>query len=212
MKHLLQVRDLSFSYPGRHVFTAWSADFASGVSWVRGSNGSGKSTLLKLLVGALPSLSGSLSVNGVDLTQAALDYKREVYWCGPGAIAFDHLRPHEYFAFMRGVYPRFDVAAARAFAEDVGLTPFMGKRLREMSTGTQRKVWLAAAFNAGTAVVLLDEPLIALDQSSLRTVRERLGRCAEDAATAWVIVSHDGLGAAAEARARVITLEEAPAV
>jgi len=109
---------------------------------------------------------------------------------------------------MRGLYPRFDGDGALAFSEQIGLAPFMAKRLREMSTGTQRKVWLAAAFSAGTAVVLLDEPLIALDQASLRAVRERLARCAEDRATAWIVVSHEGLGEAAESLAQLIELEE----
>ncbi len=207
---VLQVQDLSFSYPGRHVFTGWSADFRAGLTWVRGSNGSGKSTLLKLLAGALPPLAGRIAVRGVDQGAAPLDYRREVFWCGPAAIAFDHLRPPEYFAFLQGLYPHFDSAAAQAVAAELGLTPFMGKRLRELSTGTQRKVWLAAAFAAGTAVVLLDEPLNALDMASVRSVRARLQGCAQDATTAWVVVSHDGLAGVdqAEPAATVLALDE----
>jgi ABC-type multidrug transport system ATPase subunit len=190
---VLQVQDLSFSYPGRPVFTGWSADFKPGLSWVRGSNGSGKSTLLKLLAGALPPLAGRIAVRGIEQAAAPLDYRRDVFWCGPAAIAFDHLRPLEYFGFLLSLYPRFDSAAAQTVAAELGLTPFMGKRLCELSTGTQRKVWLAAAFAAGTAVVLLDEPLNALDMGSVRKVRARLLRCAQDVSTAWVVVSHDGL-------------------
>jgi ABC-type multidrug transport system ATPase subunit len=207
---VLQVQDLSFSYPGRHVFTGWSADFAAGLTWVRGSNGSGKSTLLKLLAGALPPLAGHITVRGIAQATAPLDYRREVFWCGPAAIAFDHLRPPEYFAFLLGLYPHFDSAAAQAVAAELGLTPFMGKRLRELSTGTQRKVWLAAAFAAGTAVVLLDEPLNALDRASVRKVRTRLQACAQDSATAWVVVSHEGLADPdqAEPAVTVLALDE----
>jgi ABC-type multidrug transport system ATPase subunit len=206
---VLQVQDLSFSYPGRHVFTGWSADIHPGLTWVRGSNGTGKSTLLKLLAGALSPLAGSLTVRGIEQAASPLDYRREVFWCGPAAIAFDHLRPLDYFAFLQSLYPRFDGLAAQAVAAELGLTPFMGKRLRELSTGTQRKVWLAAAFAAGTAVVLLDEPLNALDMASVRSVRARLLRCTQDSTRAWVVVSHDGLGEAEQA-ATVMALDEAP--
>ena len=206
---VLQVEGLSFSYPGRHVFTGWSHGFATGLSWVRGSNGSGKSTLLKLLVGALTPLTGRLAIRGIEQASAPLDYRREVFWCGPGAFAFDHLRPLEVFAFLRSLYPRFDAAGAAALSVALGLTPFMGKRLSELSTGTQRKVWLAAALHAGTAVVLLDEPLAALDQASLGTMRARLADCAEETQTAWIVVSHEALGAA-EASAEWLNLDPSP--
>ena len=165
---LLQVRDLAYSYPARHVFAGWSADFAPGVTWVRGANGSGKSTLLKLLAGALPPLAGRLAVRGVDAAAQPLAYRREVFWCGPGAIAFDHLKPPEYFAFMRSLYPRFDTAAALARASALGLTASCAR--------------------------------------GCPSVRGALAGCAVDPAAAWIVVSHEALGAAAEARAAVLEL------
>jgi ABC-type multidrug transport system ATPase subunit len=204
---VLQVDDLSFSYPGRPVFTGWQHAFGPGVTWVRGSNGSGKSTLLKLLVGALPALTGRFALNGQATDPNRPEHRLSVYWCGPGAVAFDHLRPAEFFGFLLGLYPCFDTVAAQELAVELGLTPFLDRRLREMSTGTQRKVWLSAAFCAGTPVVLLDEPLNALDMRSVRVVRERLARCAQNPATAWIVVSHEGLGEA-EAQAAMLTLVE----
>ena len=195
---VLRVQALSFSYPARHVFTAWSADFAAGLTWVRGSNGSGKSTLLKLLAGALPPLAGHLQVQGIAAAAQPLDYRREVFWCGPGAIAFDHLQPPEYFAFLRSLYPRLDSAALQGHVEGLGLPRFMGTRLAELSTGTQRKVWLAAALAAGTAAVLLDEPLNALDQASLAYLLAQLQHCAASSTQSWVVASHEALGAAGE--------------
>lgn len=202
---VLQVRGLGFSYPGRHVFTGWYFDFGPGITWVRGSNGSGKSTLLRLLGGALPAQTGRLQVRGIDCAASGIEYRREVFWCGPGGIAFEHLQPLEYFAFMAGLYPRFDPAAAHETALRLGLQPFLNQRLSALSTGTQRKVWLAAAINVGTSVVLLDEPLNALDGDSLGTVRAALEGCATDQRNAWVVVSHEPLGEA-EAMANVLRL------
>lgn len=190
----LVVRDLSFSWPRRHVFTAWSAQVGGGLTWLRGVNGSGKSTLLKLLAGALLPLAGQMELTGeVALSPAtdALAWKREVFWCGPGAIAFDHLRPLEYFGFLQGLYPRFDAVAVMAHAEGFGLGPHLGTPLAALSTGTQRKVWLAAALAVGTRLRLLDEPLNALDTASLAYLHAELALAAQQTHTLWLVASHE---------------------
>jgi ABC-type multidrug transport system ATPase subunit len=206
----LQVRDLSFSWPRRHVFTAWSAEVGPGLTWLRGVNGSGKSTLLKLLAGALPPLAGEVQLTGnLPLNPAtdALAWKRNVFWCGPGPIAFDHLRPLEYFGFLQGLYPRFDAAAVQAHAHALGLAPHLGAPLAALSTGTQRKVWLAAALAVGTRLRLLDEPLNALDTASLAYLQGQLVRAAQQRDTLWLVASHEApLPAAAQATAQVLDL------
>jgi len=193
---ILQVHDLGFSWPRRHVFTAWSAGFPAGLTWLRGANGSGKSTLLKLLAGALPPLGGSLGLVLADgtvldaLVQPTV-WKREVFWCGPGPIAFDHLTPPEYFGFLQGLYPHFDAHALAQHVAGFGLAPHLGSRIAALSTGTQRKVWLAAALCAGTRVRLLDEPLNALDAASLAHLQQALSAATQQTDTAWIVASHE---------------------
>ncbi len=188
---ILNVEALSFSYPRRHVFTGWSANFGAGITWLRGPNGCGKSTLLKLLAGALPPLLGRRLVLGIDADAQPLDYRREVFWCGPSGVPFDHLSITEYLGFIRGLYPRFDVEAVATHLRGFGLWPLRGKRLNTLSTGTQRKVALSAALAVGSRVVLIDEPLNALDEASLAWLREAFARCAADTACAWIIASHE---------------------
>lgn len=186
---VLQVQALSYSYPSRHVFTQWSATVGAGVTWLQGRNGSGKSTLLKLLAGALPPLAGHLQAAGVHAADQPLHYRRQVFWCGPGAPAFDHLSPREFFGFLRGLYPTWDVAALDAAVAGLSLQPFEAQRLRALSTGTQRKAWLAAACAVGTPVVLLDEPLNALDAASTAWMLARL-HAACHGPQAWLVASH----------------------
>lgn len=192
MSAVLCIEGLSFSYPARHVFTAWSADLRPGITWLRGPNGSGKSTLLQLLAGALPPLAGRLVVRGIDQQLEPLAYRRAVFWCGPAGIAFDHLQHDEYFGFIAGLYPRLDAAALAAHVHGLGLGPFRRQRLSALSTGTQRKVALAAALAVGTAVVLMDEPLNALDAASAAYFRQALARLAAGP-QAWLIASHEAL-------------------
>ena len=203
---LLHVAGLSFSYPQRHVFTHWSHDFSGGLTWIRGSNGSGKSTLLKLLAGALAPLTGSIAALGIDIQSQPLAYRRQVFWCGPGPVVFDHLTPTEYFGFMASLYPQHDAQALAQHVEGFALAPFVHSPLATLSTGTQRKVWIAMALSAGTSVTLLDEPLNALDAASAAHLRSCLAQAAQNPDRACLVASHEDLGAAT-AQAHLLDLE-----
>jgi len=194
---LLSVDELALGYPGIALFDDWSHDFAPGLTWVRGENGCGKSTLLKLIGGALAPERGSLRCATIDAQRDPLAYRREVYWCGPDGIAFDHLRPNEFFGFIAGLYPRFDVAVAEHWVQRLGLAPFFARRISELSTGTHRKVAVVAALAAGTSVVILDEPLSGLDQASLDALRAHLASAAAARERIWIVASHEPLGEAA---------------
>lgn len=192
----MQVKNLSFSYPGRHVFTGFSHDFAPGLTWLRGSNGCGKSTLLQLLCGALEPTAGDLAVGAVRLAAQPLAYRQAVFWCGPGPVVFDHLSPSEYFGFMRSLYPCVDETALGQHVGGLGLTPFVDKPLSTLSSGMQRKVWLAMALSAGATVTLMDEPLNALDAASCTHFLDALLQCAQQKDRTWIVTSHEALGTA----------------
>lgn len=188
---LLRAEGLCFSYGNLHVLTMWDGAFAPGLTWLRGANGSGKSTLLKVLAGALVPFAGRRVAAGTDAATDALGYRRQVFWCGPGAPAFDHLRAPEFFGFMATLYPRSGQAPLAEAVQGLGLGPFLGPRIAQLSSGNQRKVWLAAALAAGTPVVLLDEPFNALDAASAAWLHQALARHARAAAQAWVVASHE---------------------
>ena len=211
---VLTATALDFWFPDRPVLAGWSHAFQPGLTWVRGDNGCGKSTLLRLLGGALSPQGGQLVLNGqngrVDIAAQPLDYRRQVFWCGPDALAFEHLTPPEYFGFIAGLYPTLDEAELAEHVAALGLLPHLEKRLDQLSTGTQRKVALAAALAANTPVVLLDEPLAALDRASVRHVCEVLADGAEAREQAWIVTSHEDLGEAGETAVAVLNLVPLP--
>ncbi len=203
----LQITALSFSYTQRRLFNTLSLHFEPGFTWITGGNGSGKSTLLKLIAGALAAESGQVTLQGICQAQHALEYRRQIFWCGPGPLPFDHLTPREYFGFILGLYPQLDLQTLATHVEGFGLGPHMDMLLRTLSTGTQRKVWLAAALSANTPVRLLDEPLNALDTASLEHLHHSLALAAlETPPVVWLVVSHDAFGPAS-INARIIALD-----
>jgi ATPase subunit of ABC transporter with duplicated ATPase domains len=188
---LLAVHGLNFDYGSKNVMRNFNLQTTPGVTWLCGANGSGKSTLLKLLAGALEPQSGTRSVSGFDPVLAPLHYRREVFWCGPDALAFEHLTGAEYLAFMASLYPRFHSEVLSKHIHGLGLTSQLGVQLSQLSTGTGRKIWLAAALTVGTAVILLDEPLNALDESSKAYLRNQISDQATKTTQCWIIASHE---------------------
>jgi len=187
---LLQADGLCFAYPQRPLFSAWASRLVPGVTLVRGGDGCGKSTLLSLLAGALPVQGGTLQVNGVSLAAQPEVYRAQVFWADPRSTAWEQVTPMAYFQSLTRQYPRFDAQAVRELADDLGLTPHLEKPLYMLSTGSKRKVWLAAAFASGAAVTLLDEPFAALDPASIRFVRELLTEAAGHPSRAWMLADY----------------------
>jgi ABC-type multidrug transport system ATPase subunit len=191
---MLNVKNLFFNYPERSIFSGWKHSFLSGVTWVKGSNGCGKTTLLKLLAGALKPSMGEIELSGINQSAESLQYRQQIYYCGPGPIVFDHLTPSEFFGFMRNLYPNCQEESLKQHIEGLNLMPFQDVQLKHLSTGTQRKVWLAFALAAETKATLLDEPFNAIDANSLEYLRAALGRCSKDLSKIWIVASHQDLG------------------
>ena len=144
-----------------------------GVTWLRGDTGSGKTSLLAVLAGTQP-LTGSLSLAGIHLATDAAAYRRLVFWRDPTDAAFDALTPPQVIAALQADYPLFDPAACQRLLQVFALAPHLAKPLYALSTGTRRKVWLAAALSAGAALTLLDEPTAGLDAPATAALMQAL--------------------------------------
>ena len=176
---VLQIDGLTFHYPQRELFTGLSAHIPTGVTLVTGGDGAGKTTLLRLLAGDLKPQSGRV------------DCSPPVFWTDPKSTAFDQMKVAAYFTSLRLLYPQFDDQALADLIEVLSLTEHQHKPLYMLSAGSKRKVWLAAAFAAGAAVTLLDEPFAALDMASINIVIERLAEAASHSTCTWVLADYE---------------------
>jgi ABC-type multidrug transport system ATPase subunit len=188
---VLQVDGLRFSYSQHALFDNLQLQAPAGVTIVRGGDGAGKTTLLRLLAGDLAAQAGVLQINQASLKDQASAYRQQLFWVEPRSTSFDHLSPTDYFASLRTVYPQFDYTAIDALAQGLSLTEHLHKPMYMLSTGSKRKVWLAAAFACGAALVLLDDPFAALDKPSIAYVKQLLGGAAQRASRAYVVTSYD---------------------
>ncbi len=191
---LLQVRDVRFAYAGQPALVqGWSASVGAGVTLLFGDTGSGKTTLLRVLAGAL-ACTGQLSIKGIRLDQAAPAYRSAVFWFdadsrAADAPAQDTLTPRECVAAWCALHPDFDAAAWQRHAEGFGLGPHLHKPTYQLSTGSKRKVALAAALASACPLTLLDEPTGALDAPSVAYLLHALAGCARQPDRAVVLAS-----------------------
>ncbi|MFJ4038503.1 sulfate/molybdate ABC transporter ATP-binding protein [Microbacterium sp. NPDC090007] len=178
---------------------------------VMGRSGAGKSTLLDALAGLTPLDDGVISLDGRVLDRAprvrTAPMQRGVVLLGQQARLFPHLSARENAAFgprAAGVPASVARSAADEWLARVGLPGTGDRRPAQLSGGEQQRVAVARALAAQPRVVLLDEPLVALDAvtaSEIRSMlRERL------AGVTTVAVTHDAVDAAALAD-RLLILE-----
>ncbi|MDQ1084898.1 MULTISPECIES: sulfate/molybdate ABC transporter ATP-binding protein [Microbacterium] len=176
---------------------------------VMGRSGAGKSTLLGALAGLTPLDEGEISIDGRVLDRAPRlrtdPMHRGIVLLGQDARLFPHLTARENVAFgprAAGVPASVARSAAEGWLERVGLPGAGDRRPSQLSGGEQQRVAVARALAAEPRVVLLDEPLVALDAvtaSEIRAMlRERL------AGVTTVAVTHDAVDAAALADRLVI--------
>jgi ABC-type multidrug transport system ATPase subunit len=190
---ILRVDGLCFSYPQHPLFTGLSLRAPAGVTLLRGGDGAGKTTLLRILAGEMAAV-GALQINGVGLSSAPADYAKQVFWVDPRSTALDQITPNEYFQSLGTKYSAFDRHALHALTEGLSLVAHVDKPIYMLSTGSKRKVWLAAAAASGAALTLLDDPFAALDKPSIDFVMTLLNHAATQQARAWVVAHYDGLG------------------
>lgn len=188
---VLHVKGLRFGWAEVPLFDGLSFDIPPGVSLVRGDDGSGKSTLLRLLAGAQNADAGSIAIHGIHLDERHDAYRHQVFWIDPQTEAHDALSAKGYLDSLSHHYPNFNAEALTELVQGFGLGPHLAKPMYMLSTGSRRKVWLTAAFAAGTPLTLIDQPFAALDAPSIRFLRGLLQDAADHPSRAWLLADHE---------------------
>jgi ABC-type multidrug transport system ATPase subunit len=191
---ILQATNLGFSYPQGAVLANVSLHAPAGVSLVCGGDGRGKSTLLRVLAGDLPSNTGSLRINAIALDKDPQAYKAQVFWMDFKTTAYDAISGNGFLRTVASQHSAFNAQRLPALIQGLSLEPHIDKPLFMLSTGSKRKVWIAAAFACEAPLTLLDDPFAALDKPSIRFVTEQLSAAASQESRVFVVAHYEGLG------------------
>ena len=182
---------------------------------VLGRNGAGKSTLLGALAGLLRPDAGRISLGGRVLTDVAAGVHVPPHLRGIGLLAqdpllFPHMTAAANVAFgprSRGVSRSAAGELAMRLLSDVDASAFASRRPGQLSGGQAQRVAVARALAAAPDLLLLDEPLAALDVDAAPALRTMLRRVLRDSGRTALLVTHDPLDALVLAD-RVVVLSD----
>ncbi|HKX39664.1 MAG TPA: polyamine ABC transporter ATP-binding protein [Burkholderiaceae bacterium] len=190
----LQIRDVVKDFGGHRAVNNVSLDIQKGeIFALLGSSGSGKTTLLRMLGGFEAPTSGSILLDGQDLAGMP-PYERPLNMMFQSYALFPHLSVWENIAFglKRDRLPAAQVAErVDAMLQLVQLSKFAQRKPHQLSGGQQQRVALARSLAKKPQLLLLDEPLGALDKKLREETQIELVNIIEEVGVTCVIVTHD---------------------
>ncbi|HEY0123754.1 MAG TPA: ABC transporter ATP-binding protein [Rhizobium sp.] len=158
-----------------------------------GASGSGKTTTLMMIAGFVEPTSGAIRINGRDVTTLPA-HKRDIGMVFQNYALFPHLTVLDNVGFalkMRGVGKQETRDRSSEFLKMVGLADFAARYPNQLSGGQQQRVALARALVFSPSLVLMDEPLGALDRRLRLQMQEEIKRIQTDLGLTVVYVTHD---------------------
>ncbi|MDO8497391.1 MAG: ABC transporter ATP-binding protein [bacterium] len=141
-----------------------------------GPNGAGKTTTMRLILGYLTPTSGKVTVDGVDPLKDRIKILRQIGYLPENNPLYSEMRVREYLLFIAEVKGASDIMS---YAEDVGLTDVIEKKIEELSRGYKQRVGLAAALVADPPILILDEPTSGLDPLEQEKIRVLIKKIAK---------------------------------
>ena len=184
---MLKLQQVKKSYASQLILNVPELNLPSGIIWIKGKNGSGKTTLMKIIAGQIPS-EGSVALYDISLISDPLAYRKQISYAEAEPLYPGFLTGTELLKFVQKVR-KADTQLLKEVIDVWNIGGFIDNRIETYSSGMLKKLSLAMAFLGKTKLILLDEPLITLEDVALpilfQLVRDRVKE-----GTSFIITSH----------------------
>lgn len=200
MPNLVDIHDLHFGYGDRLILSGLTMQFPRGkVIAIMGGSGSGKTTVLRLIGGQLRAQSGSVTVEGQEVSSLSLDglyrMRRRMGMLFQHGALFTDLSVFDNVAFPL----RENTALPEVMIRDlvllklhaVGLSNAASLKPAEISGGMARRVALARAVALDPQLIMYDEPFAGLDPISMGVIANLIRKLNDALGSTTILVSHD---------------------
>ena len=192
--HIISLRDIAVSYDGEQVLKGFDLYIRDGeFVTLLGPSGCGKTTVLRTIGGFVTPDSGEVFFNGKNITGLP-PHKREVNTIFQRYALFPHLNVYDNIAFgmrLKKKSEREVKETVQRMLSMVNLTGFSHRGVGQLSGGQQQRVAIARALANEPKVLLLDEPLGALDLKLRKDMQIELKKIQQQTGITFVFVTHD---------------------
>lgn len=176
----LKVNNVSKIYKDKIAVEDVNLTLQKGVIGLVGSNGAGKSTLMRMMCGILHPTSGSISYNGIDVSDEKyrdlLGYLPQDFGYYPEFTALDFMM---YIAALKGIETKVAKRKSLELLDKVGLLDVKNKKIKNFSGGMKQRLGIAQAILNDPKIVIFDEPTSGLDPKErvrFRNMIKELGK------------------------------------
>ena len=189
---MLELQNVKKAFNGNEILKGISLNVEDGeIISILGPSGSGKTTLLNLILGITDIDSGKLIYNGEDLTKVPME-RRGFNIVFQDYALFPNLNAYQNITYglknKPGISTKEEVDE---LIELLGLKEHLDKRIEELSGGQKQRVALARTMVMKPKILVLDEPLSALDGVIKESIKERIKTIAREYHLTTIIVTHD---------------------
>ena len=189
---MLELKDVKKSFDGITVLENMSLEIEDGeIVSILGPSGCGKTTLLNLILGILDADSGSIIYNGEDMTRVPME-KRGFNIVFQDYALFPNLNVYQNITYGLRNNPKISTEEeVKDLIHLLGLEEHLNKRIGQLSGGQKQRVALARTMVMKPKILLLDEPLSALDGVIKESIKDRIKTIAKEFHLTTIIVTHD---------------------
>ncbi|MFF2794632.1 ABC transporter ATP-binding protein [Lysinibacillus xylanilyticus] len=189
---MLELKNISKNYKNKKVIENINLSIQSGeIVSLLGPSGCGKTTLLNIILGLTQQTDGQLFFNGQDITKQSMQ-DRGFNIVFQDFALFPHLNAYDNIVYgLKNKKEGMSKMEVQEYIDFLELTPHLHKKIHELSGGQKQRVSIARTLVMQPKILLLDEPLSALDGVIKESIKERIQSIARKFNLTTIIVTHD---------------------
>ena len=189
---MLELKHIKKSFNGNLILNDISLNVEDGeIVSILGPSGSGKTTLLNLILGITECDSGNLVYNGTDVTHIPME-QRGFNIVFQDYALFPNLNAYQNITYGLKNNPSISSKEeVEEFIDLLGLREHLGKRIEQLSGGQKQRVAIARTMVMKPKILLMDEPLSALDGVIKESIKDRIKTISREFHLTTIIVTHD---------------------